>query len=209
MKSIIKTIKRVPVIPVLTLDDKKQALKVADALVKGGIETIEVTLRTKKALTCIEAIKKEFNEVLVGAGTVVSEEQLLHVKSVGADFAVSPGFTKKLVKKAKKIGFPYLPGVATPSEVICLKELGVKYQKFFHATNLGGIKTLKMYKSLFNDTLFCPTGGVGEGDYLEYLKLENVFCVGGSWIATSEDLQKNDYANITKKAKKIVQNLTV
>lgn len=208
MQRVINQIQQVPVIPVLTLDDEKIALQVAHALVEGGIKCIEVTLRTHGALRCIEVIKKEFLDVVVGAGTIVNTKQLLHVKEVGADFAVSPGFTKNLVEEAKRLNFAYLPGASTPSEVMYLGELGVKYQKFFHATKSGGIDMLKVYKALFGNTLFCPTGGVGEKDYLEYLKLENVFCIGGSWMVTNQDIQECKFANITQKAEKIVQNCT-
>ncbi len=205
MTNIIEQFKKSPVIPVLTLDDKDEALKIAESLIEGGLTNLEVTLRTKNALTCIEAIKKEFPDALVGAGTIIKTEQLQQVKDVGSSFAVSPGFTVSLVKEAQKIGMPYLPGVSTPSEIIALYESGIDFQKFFHAGNSGGYKMLKAYGTVFSDVKFCPTGGIGGSDFKDYLKLDNVLCLGGSWMVDTKNL---DYKNIKNTATSIMECLS-
>jgi len=204
MTSIIERFEKSPVIPVLTLNDKDEALKVAEALIEGGLSNLEVTLRTQNALVCIEALRKEFPDAIVGAGTVIKTEQLQQLKDVGASFAVSPGFTTSLVKKAQKIEMPYLPGVSTPSEIIALYELGVDFQKFFHAGNSGGHKMLKAYGSIFGDIKFCPTGGIGNSDFKDYLKLNNVLCLGGSWMVNMKDL---NYKNIKNSATSIMKSV--
>lgn len=175
MTNIIEKLEQSPVIPVLTLDDKNEALKIAESLISGGMSNLEVTLRTKNALGCIEAIRREFPDVLVGAGTAVTTEQLLQLKNIGASFAVSPGFTTSLVEEAQKIGMPYLPGASSPSEIMALYELGVNFQKFFHAGNSGGLKMLKVYGGIFDDIRFCPTGGIDSSDFQEYLKLDKYY----------------------------------
>jgi len=204
MDKIIKDFEQSPVIAVLTLNNKKQALKVADALVSEGLTNLEITLRTQNALDCIEIIGKKFPQANVGAGTVIKKEQLQQIKNAGASFAVSPGFTKTLVKEAKKIDMPYLPGASTPSEIIALYELGVKFQKFFHAKNLGGYKILKAYSTVFPDIKFCPTGGISQDDFKDYLKLNNVICLGGSWMVDTKDI---NFENIKKAAHMIMNNL--
>lgn len=202
MSNIINKFEQSPVIPVLTLNDKNEALKIAEALIEGGLSNLEITLRTKNALTCIEAIKKEFPDALVGAGTVIKTEQLQQLKDIGASFAVSPGFTVSLVKEAKSLDIPYLPGVSTPSEIIALYELGVDFQKFFHAGNSGGYDMLKVYASIFRDIKFCPTGGISSGDFKNYLKLNNVPCLGGSWMV---DMKNLNYINIKNIATSIMK----
>lgn len=206
MINIIEKFKNSPVIPVLTLNDKNEAIKIAEALIKGGLNNLEVTLRTKNALECIKVIKKEFPDILVGAGTVIKTEQLGQLQNVGASFAVSPGFTNSLVKEAQKIGMPYLPGVSTPSEIIALYELGVDFQKFFHAGNSGGYKMLKAYQNIFSDIKFCPTGGIGNNDFMDYLKLNNVLCLGGSWMIDTKNL---NYENIKNTATSIMTSIKI
>lgn len=204
MNKIIKKLKKAPIIPVLTFDDETLALKVSEALIKGGLTNLEVTLRTKEALKCMELIKKEFKQdILLGAGTVLEEKQFKKIKNIGVDFAVSPGFTKSLVKEAKKEKIPYLPAASTPSEIMQLLSLGVTFQKFFHAGHSGGYKMLQTFKSLFPQVSFCPTGGISSKDYQEYLKLENVLCLGGSWIVTKEDIASSNFKAIEKRAKNI------
>ncbi len=204
MTNIIEKLEQSPVIPVLTLDDKNEALKIAESLISGGMSNLEVTLRTKNALGCIEAIRREFPDVLVGAGTAVTTEQLLQLKNIGASFAVSPGFTTSLVEEAQKIGMPYLPGASSPSEIMALYELGVNFQKFFHAGNSGGLKMLKVYGGIFGDIRFCPTGGIDSSDFQEYLKLDNVLCLGGSWMV---DMKNLSYTNIKDIATSITERI--
>ena len=183
MHNLIKQFKASPTIPVLTLNDPQKAPAIAEALLKKGLSNLEITLRTPHAIACIEAIIKYFPEATVGAGTITRTEQFAMVKAVGCHFAVSPGFTTEMVDAAKKAAIPYLPGISTPSEIMALSSLGITFQKFFHAGNAGGVKMLKAYGALFPDILFCPTGGITAEDYQNYLALENVLCVGGSWMA--------------------------
>lgn len=184
-----------PVIPVLTFDNVKESLKISEILVNEGLTNLEITLRTPNSMDCIEAIAKEFPSANVGAGTIVKKEQFQQVKDIGCTFAVSPGYTKSLVEESKKIGISYLPGVSTPSEIIGLLELGINFQKFFHAGNSGGYKMLQAYANIFTDVKFCPTGGIGESDFKDYLKLKNVICLGGSWMVNTKTMSHNDIKN--------------
>ncbi|NQY20645.1 MAG: bifunctional 4-hydroxy-2-oxoglutarate aldolase/2-dehydro-3-deoxy-phosphogluconate aldolase [Campylobacteraceae bacterium] len=181
-----------PVIPVLTFNDVNEALKVSEILLEENLTNLEITLRTPNSLSCIKAIIKEFPNVNVGAGTIVNINQLKEVKDIGCTFAVSPGFTKALVEKAKELDLFYLPGVSSPSEIIELLELGIKFQKFFHAKNSGGYDMLNAYKNIFPDVKFCPTGGIGKNDFKKYLELENVLCLGGSWMVNTKTMSFND-----------------
>ena len=204
MNKIIKKFKQSPVIAVLTLNNKEEALKIANALLSEGITNLEITLRTQNALDCMEVIGKNFPQANMGGGTIVKKEQLRQIKDAGACFAVSPGFTRSLVNEAGKINMPYLPGASTPGEIMALYELGVKFQKFFHAKNLGGHHILKAYSSVFPDIRFCPTGGISRDDFQSYLRLDNVICVGGSWMVDTKD---PNIGNIKKSARKIVAGL--
>jgi len=195
MNNMIMQFEKSPVIPVLTFDEINSSLKIAEILVSEGLTNLEITLRTPNALNCIEAIIKEFPTANVGAGTIIKKEQLQQVKDVGCSFAVSPGFTKTLVEEAKKIDISYLPGASTPSEIIELSELGVTFQKFFHAGNSGGYKMLQAYANIFSQIKFCPTGGIGPNDFKDYLKLNNVVCLGGSWMVDSKNLNYKDIKN--------------
>jgi len=207
MHKIITQFENSPVIPVLTLNEINSSLKVAEALIDEGLTNLEITLRTPNALKCIEAIAKEFPTANVGAGTIVKKEQLQQIKDVGCTFAVSPGFTKTLVEEAKNINMPYLPGASTPSEIIELLELGVTFQKFFHAGNSGGYKMLQAYANIFADVKFCPTGGIGAMDFTDYLKLDNVLCLGGSWMVPNKDVENGNYDKIKSAAALIRSSL--
>ena len=132
MNSLIKKLQKSPVIPVLTFNDVNKSLKISEVLINNGLDNLEITLRTPNALKCIKSIIKEFPHANIGAGTIINKKQLIQVKDIGCNFAVSPGFTKDLVLQAKQLNLEYLPGVSTPSEIIELLSLGVKFQKFFH-----------------------------------------------------------------------------
>ena len=205
MHKMIQQFEQSPVIPVLTLNEINSSLKVAEVLIEEGLTNLEITLRTPNALSCIQAIAKEFPEANVGAGTIVRKEQLEQIKDVGCTFAVSPGFTKTLVEEARRIDMPYLPGASTPSEIIELLELGVTFQKFFHAGNSGGYKMLQAYANIFSEVKFCPTGGIGAMDFADYLKLENVLCLGGSWMVPRKDVDHENYDKI-KGAAALIRN---
>lgn len=197
----IESFKKSPVIPVLTFNDVKESLKISEILIEENLTNLEITLRTPNAMSCIEAIVKEFPMANVGAGTIVKKEQLSEVQDIGCTFAVSPGATKGLITEAKKVGIDYLPGASTPSEIIALMEEGVFFQKFFHAGNSGGYKMLQAYANIFEDVKFCPTGGIGQKDFNEYLSLKNVVCLGGSWMVNTKTMSLDD---IQVEARKIV-----
>lgn len=184
-----------PVIPVLTFNEVNTALKISEILVNEGLTNLEITLRTPNALACIESIIKEFPFANVGAGTIIKKEQLNQINDIGCAFAVSPGFTKELVFHAKELNISYLPGASTPSEIITLLNLGVNFQKFFHAANSGGHKMLQAYANIFEEVKFCPTGGIGQSDFNDYLKLKNVVCIGGSWMVDTKKMSLDDIKN--------------
>ena len=186
-----------PVMPVLVIDKIDNVEYLVESLIKGNINTIEITLRTSCALNVIEIISKKFPELMVGAGTVLNNKDLISIKNAGASFAVSPGSTYDLAKKAVEINFPFLPGVSSSSDIMKLLDLGYKCFKFFPAEAAGGIKYINSLRGPFPDIMFCPTGGISQTNAIEWLNLTNVICVGGSWIIPSEI---TDYKEITNRA---------
>ncbi|MFJ6687871.1 bifunctional 4-hydroxy-2-oxoglutarate aldolase/2-dehydro-3-deoxy-phosphogluconate aldolase [Streptomyces sp. NPDC091294] len=171
-----------PVVPVVVVDDLADAVPLARALVAGGLPAIEVTLRTPVALDAIRAIAGEVQGAVVGAGTVVTAEQVAEVVAAGARFLVSPGWTEALLEAMRASGVPFLPGVSTTSEVVALLERGVREMKFFPAEAAGGTAYLKALAAPLPQARFCPTGGISPASAPEYLALPNVGCVGGSWM---------------------------
>ncbi|MBQ0889858.1 bifunctional 4-hydroxy-2-oxoglutarate aldolase/2-dehydro-3-deoxy-phosphogluconate aldolase, partial [Streptomyces sp. RM72] len=171
-----------PVVPVVVVDDLADAVPLARALVAGGLPAIEVTLRTPVALDAIRAIADEVPGAVVGAGTVITAEQVAEVVAAGARFLVSPGWTDALLEAMRASGVPFLPGVSTTSEVVALLERGVREMKFFPAEAAGGTAYLKALAAPLPQARFCPTGGISAASAPEYLALPNVGCVGGSWM---------------------------
>ena len=189
-----------PVIPVLVVEDVEHAVPMAKALVAGGLTALEVTLRTKSALSVVERIANEVPEAIIGVGTVTRPEQFEQVKNVGAQFVVSPGLTPTLAQAASDNEMPYLPGAVTASEVIKAMELGITDLKFFPAGTSGGAAALKGFSTVFSDVRFCPTGGVKPANMADYLSLPNVVTVGGTWLVTADMLQNGDWSEITRLA---------
>jgi 2-dehydro-3-deoxyphosphogluconate aldolase/(4S)-4-hydroxy-2-oxoglutarate aldolase len=185
------------VIPVLTIKDAAQAVPFARALVEGGIRVLEVTLRTEAGLPALAAMIREVPEAVIGAGTVLTPAQYRQVSDLGAKFCVAPGFTPVLREAARAGGAPFLPGAATPSEVMALLEAGYAYQKFFPAEPAGGIPMLKAIAAPIPEVSFCPTGGISLANAAAYLALPNVICIGGSWLVPDKALQSNDWRAIT------------
>ena len=175
-----------PVIPVVVIDDLEQAVPLASALVRGGLPAIEVTLRTPVALAAIERIAASVPGAVVGAGTVTTAAQVDDALAAGARFLVSPGATPTLLYALQASGVPFLPGVATPSEVVALIERGIFYAKLFPAEVVGGVAALKAFAGPFPRMRFCPTGGVSASNAASYLALPNVVCVGGSWMTKGD-----------------------
>ncbi len=189
-----------PVLPVLVIEDVSLALDLAGALYAGGVEVLEVTLRTPHALDALAAIRKELPQLLVGAGTLIHTEQFLEARDAGAQFAVSPGCTERLAAAAEDSGLPYLPGVMTPSEVLLALEYGYRSLKLFPANGSTSVKMLKSFKGPFTGIRFCPTGGVTPDNLLSFLRLPNVACVGGTWIAPSNLVRARAWDQITQLA---------
>ncbi len=190
------------VMPVIVLDNVEDAVPVAEALYKGGVKAVEITLRTPAALECIKVVKAECPHIIVGAGTLVNEQNVEQVAEAGVDFAVSPGMTPNLVKKSQDCGVKLLPGVATCSEVLLGMELGLSCFKLFPATAVGGLPLLKSIGGPLPQATFCPTGGLTINDFDQYLALPNVACVGGSWLVPKAAVQAKDWQAITDIATK-------
>lgn len=186
-----------PVVPVIVIKELDHAVPLARALLAGGISVLEITLRTPIALDAIRRVASEVPEAMVGAGTVLTAEQLRAVEGAGGLFAISPGLTPSLLAAANGGSIPLIPGIATVSELMTGMEQGYSHFKFFPAEAAGGVKTLKAVSGVFPQAVFCPTGGVTPDNYRDYLRLDSVRCVGGSWLVPGEALRKNDWERIT------------
>ena len=190
------------VLPVIVIEDLADAIPLASALVAGGLDVLEVTLRTEAALEAVAEIKKAFPSILVGTGTVTNMKTLHDSLEAGADFMVSPGVTTELLRDAMSVGANLLPGAATPSEVMQLLEHGYTYQKFFPAEAAGGVNMLKSIAGPIPQVTFCPTGGISIDTAPNYLALKNVACVGGSWMVSSTLVKDKQWDLIEDYAKK-------
>ena len=190
-----------PVVPVLTIGDAETAVKLARALVKGGLPAIEITLRTDAALDAVKAVAAEVEGALAGVGTVLNAAQLRQAEAAGATFAVSPGASPGLLDAAADSAVPFLPGAATASEAMGLMERGYEILKFFPAEPAGGITHLKSLAAPLPGIRFCPTGGISLQNAVDYLKLANVICVGGSWVAPQEAIAAGDWQRIEQLAR--------
>ncbi|MGW9590250.1 bifunctional 4-hydroxy-2-oxoglutarate aldolase/2-dehydro-3-deoxy-phosphogluconate aldolase [Streptomyces chartreusis] len=185
-----------PVVPVVVIDDPSDAVPLARALVAGGLPAIEVTLRTPAALEAIGAVADAVPDAVVGAGTVITPEQVTLAVTAGARFLVSPGWTDLLLEAMRASGVPYLPGVSTTSEVVALLERGVREMKFFPAEAAGGTAYLKSLNGPLPQARFCPTGGIGPATAPDYLALPNVGCVGGSWMLPADAVAARDWERV-------------
>ncbi len=184
-----------PIVPVLVVDDASQARPLAEALVAGGLPALEVTLRTPAALDAIREMAQVPGGV-VGAGTLVTPEDVRAAKQAGAQFGVSPGATDALIAACEAEGLPLLPGAATASEAMRLLEQGYDMLKFFPAEASGGAPALKAIGAPLPQISFCPTGGVSPQNATDYLSLSNVVCAGGSWVAPKQMVTDGDWAGI-------------
>ncbi len=192
------------VMPVIVLNAVEEAVPVAEALYEGGIKAVEITLRTDAALDSIKQIKKECPDIIVGAGTLINEQNVEQVAECEVDFAVSPGMTEKLVKKAEACNVNLLPGVASCSEVLRGMELGLSCFKLFPAAAVGGLNLLKSIYGPLPQASFCPTGGLKIDDFDQYLALPNVACVGGTWLVPKDAVASKNWSAITEIAKRTV-----
>ncbi len=209
MKNITEKIKEARIVAVLSVNDKNAAVDLAKALADGGIKAIELTLRTPNALECAAAIAEKADGVMLGVGTVLTPEQAVQAKNIGAAFAVSPGCNVRVIDAAKEIGLPFAPGIMTPSDIEQSLEHGCNLMKFFPAATTGGLKHLEAmaapYKHL--GVSFIPLGGLNLANMGDYLSSPLVAAIGGSWIAPAKLIEAKDWVAIRKNAEDAVAKL--
>ncbi len=189
------------VVPVIVLSDEAQAVPLAHALLEGGIDMMEITLRSGVALRAIEAVARAVPRMHLGAGTVTRAAEVTQVVNAGAKFALSPGCSESLVDAVKAAKLPFIPGVMTPSEVMRARDHGFTLMKLFPAAQAGGIGMLKALGAPLPDVRFCPTGGVSPENLREILALPNVAMAGGSWLTPSDALRQGDWKRIARLAR--------
>ena len=196
MSTMIEQFQRIGIIPVVVLDDAKDASALGKALCEGGLPCAEVTFRTDAAEEAIRIMSRDFPEMLVGAGTVLTTEQAERAVNAGAKFIVSPGLNPKVVKRCQELGVPITPGVQTPTEIEAALELGIKTVKFFPAEPAGGLKMIKAIAAPYVDVTFMPTGGISEANVREYLAYDRIVACGGSWMVKKDLVAKGDFDQI-------------
>jgi 2-dehydro-3-deoxyphosphogluconate aldolase/(4S)-4-hydroxy-2-oxoglutarate aldolase len=206
-EELMKSLKGYGVVPVIAIEAVESALPLADALAEGGLPVAEITFRTAAGGEVIARIAKDRPNVILGAGTVLSLENLRAAKQAGARFGVAPGTNPDIVAEASRLGLPFIPGVVTPSEVEKALALGAKIQKFFPSEASGGLSMIKALAAPYGHTgvKFMPTGGVSPANLEEYLKNEAVLCVGGTWIATKELIKEKKWAEIRDNCRKAME----
>jgi 2-dehydro-3-deoxyphosphogluconate aldolase / (4S)-4-hydroxy-2-oxoglutarate aldolase len=206
-EKILERIKNSGIIAVLIIDNEEDAVPLAEALLAGGINIMELTLRTPAALGAIRQVKANCPDMMCGAGTVLTVEQVEQVAEAGADFAVAPGMNSKIVAKAKEIGLPFAPGISTPSDIEAAIEHGCRLLKFFPAESAGGLKHLKNISAPYNflNLQFIPLGGLNLDNMGNYLDSPSVIAIGGSWIAKQKEIKANNWELITANAKAAMQ----
>jgi 2-dehydro-3-deoxyphosphogluconate aldolase / (4S)-4-hydroxy-2-oxoglutarate aldolase len=190
-----------PVIPVITIDKLEDALPLAQALMKGGIKVLELTLRTPVALAVITELRSKLPDAMVGAGTILEPAHAQAALNAGAQFLVSPGSTPSVLDAAASVGLPILPGACTPTEVMALLERGYTEQKFFPAEAAGGVDMLRSIGAPIPLVKFCPTGGLTPDNAAAYLALPNVTCIGGSWMVSKKLVDGKQWGEIERLAR--------
>ena len=196
-----------PIVPVIALESEEDALPLANALLEGGINIMEITLRTDTGLKAIEIISKALPQMHVGAGTVLNSSDFKNAVAHGAAFVFSPGISEALMETSKELNVALIPGVATASEVMLAKNNGFEHCKLFPATLAGGIDILKAFSGPFPSMRFCPTGGVNLENINDFLSLDNVLCAGGSWIVPKKALKEKNFKQITKLCTEAMQTI--
>jgi len=190
--------------PVMVIQNLDDAVPLAQALVDGGIKVLEITLRTPVALAAIKLISENVKDAIVGAGTITTPDQLKAAEQAGAVFAISPGLTPTLLAAARQSSIALIPGIASLSELMLGMEYGLDHFKFFPAEAAGGIPMLKSIAGPVPQATFCPTGGISPDNYLAYLALANVACVGGSWLAPNDAVSNKNWPKITQLAQQAI-----
>lgn len=196
----LKQLRAAGILPIVTVDSIDQSMAVAEALQQGGLHSIELTLRTPAALPAMAALKRAFPDLVVGAGTVLTPDQLQAAIQAGSDFIVTPGATPAMVAALAEADLPVVCGAATPSELLVLLERGFRVAKLFPAAAVGGISMLKNLHGPLADLMFCPTGGISEADAADYLAQPNVACIGGSWMVPRGWLQAGEFDKVRDSA---------
>ena len=199
-ENLLATLRLQPVVPVIIIEDAKSAVPLARALVKGGLKAIEITMRTPAALDAIKAVADEVEGAVAGAGTVLDARQWDQAVKAGSKFIVSPGAGNSVLDAADQSDIPLLPGTATATEVMQVRDRGYTVMKFFPAEQAGGAAYLGALASPLSGVKFCPTGGVSLKNAMDYLSLPNVVCVGGSWVAPKGKVAAGDWDGIARLA---------
>lgn len=205
MKTIEEQFYEYAVVPVVVLEDAKDALPLAEALVEGGLPCAEVTFRTDAAEESIRLMSGKYPEMLVGAGTVLTVDQVNRAVAAGAKFIVSPGFDPEIVDYCLEKGIPVFPGCITPSEVAQAAKRGMEVIKFFPAEQAGGVARIKAMASPYTKMKFMPTGGIGVGNLKEYLSYGKILCCGGSWMVKGELVKNGEFDKIRTLTKEAVE----
>lgn len=196
-----------PIVPVIALDKAEDALPLAEALLAGGVAIMEITLRTKAALQCIEIIAKNFPQMNVGAGTVTNATNFQDAINAGAQFAFSPGISAEIMEFSRTSNVTLIPGVCTASEVMLAQNNDFLHCKLFPATVAGGVEALKAFAGPFSQMRFCPTGGVSLENIKSFLTLSNVLCAGGSWIVPKNAIEEKNFNQITKLCQEVFEKI--
>lgn len=210
MNEVLMKIGQMGIVPVVVLNDVKNAVPLAQSLINGGLPCAEVTFRTEAAQQSIAEISKNFPQMFVGAGTVLSTEQVDRAVDAGAKFIVSPGFNPKVVEYCIKKGYPVTPGIMTPTELEMALEFGLDVVKFFPAENAGGLKMIKAMAAPYTKMKFMPTGGINPQNVREYLQCDKILACGGSWMVKGDLINSGNFAEIeklTKEASQIVKEI--
>ena len=205
MSEVLDKIAELKIVPVVVLEDEKDAVETAEALLNGGLGVAEITFRTAAAEQSIINITKAFPDMLVGAGTVVNVEQAERALKAGAKFIVTPGFSSKVTEFCLEHNIPVVPGILTPTEIMMAMEYGLDLVKFFPAGQNGGVKTIKALSGPFPNMHFMPTGGVSSENIMEYLNNPKVVACGGSWMVTSALIKNGNWDEITRLTKEAVE----
>ena len=202
---IMKQLSLIGIVPVIAIDDAADAVPLAQALCEGGLPCAEVTFRTAAAADAIANMTKAFPDMLVGAGTVLTNEQVDRAVAAGAKFIVSPGLNPETVRHCQEIGIPVCPGTSNPSDIEVALSLGLKTVKFFPAEAAGGLKYIKSIAAPYVDVTFMPTGGVNEKNLLDYLSFKKIICCGGSWMVPKDAIAAKDWDRIRSLVSSAVQ----
>lgn len=207
MDKIFEEMKKYKIVPVIVIDDAEDAEELSDALCEGGIPVAEVTFRTEAAEETIRRMSRRHPDMLVGAGTVLTKEQVDRAADAGAKFVVTPGLNPEIVRYCQERNVPVCPGVATPSEVEKAMSLGFDLVKFFPAEPLGGIKMLKAISAVYSNVYFMPTGGINGENISDYLAMDRVAACGGSWMVKKDLIKTGEFDQIRNKVRELAETL--